>query len=414
MPGVHTRLLGEQGGVLVSLPFPSGAAPVPVPSIENTTNVSPAELAARVEIQSALAGAPATAVRRVASANNRRVLYAAVPVLDDAGANIGIIYLATPLPPSLLPTKILLQLAGALVVAIALAGAVGMLLARRITRPMQRLAAAANHVAGGDLAQAVPVDTRIRELHQLGLAFNRMTANLRHSDQAKNAFLADVTHELRTPLTVIKGTIETLEDGALDDMEGRGPLLDAMQRETDRLIRLVNGLLVLTRADVGALNLRIERLDLAALARSRCAQLSILAHLRQVTLQVEAQGEAFACADADRAAQVVDNLVENAIRHAPENSTVTVVLQAESSRLLCQVQDEGSGIPAQHLPYIFDRFYRADPSRNRSTGGLGLGLAIVKALVEAQRGGVSADSVEGEGTTISFWLPADGNCHTMG
>jgi hypothetical protein len=113
-------------------------------------------------------------------------------------------------------------------------------------------------VSAGDLNQRVALGSQISEINSLGQAFNHMTASLRQADQAKTAFVADVTHELRTPLTVIKGTIETLEDGALDDLEGRGPLLQSMQRETDRLIRLVNDLLVLTRADAGALNLEIQ------------------------------------------------------------------------------------------------------------------------------------------------------------
>ena len=405
-PGIHTRLIGGQGAVIVSLPLPAGGTPVQVPSAENVPSVTPAELLQRPEIQQALQGQLATAIRRIASAGNRRVLYAAAPVLAANGSVEGIIYLATPLPPGGLPASLLLQLAGAALVAILLAAGAGTLLSRRIARPVEAVARAAEAVAAGNLDQQVPAGSSIRELDSLGQTFNAMTTSLRQSEQARNAFIADVTHELRTPLTVIKGTIETLEDGALDDTEGRGPLLSSMQRETDRLIRLVNELLVLARADVGALKLDLQPLDLAELARSRCETLAPLARARGVDLRVEAGEQPEVQGDADRLAQVLGNLLDNAIRHAPEGSAVTVSIREERGEVRCAVSDRGQGISAEHLPLIFERFYRADTSRNRHTGGTGLGLAIVRALVLAHDGRVTAESVEGEGTTIIFWLPA--------
>jgi signal transduction histidine kinase len=403
-PGIHTRLLGEQGAVLVNLPLTSGGEPVQVPLAENAPSISPDELRQRPEIQSALQGIPDTAIRRVASADNRKVLYAAAPIYADDASIVGIVYLATPLPSNLI-----LQLAGAVVVAVFLAGVAGVLLSRHLARPLEGLAHAASAVAEGDLDQQVPADSNIRELHTLGEAFNHMTTNLRQSDQAKNAFVADVTHELRTPLTVINGTIETLEDGALDDIEGRGPLLASMGRETRRLIRLVNDLLVLTRADAGALNLTIESIDLAELTRARCEGLAALASPKQVKLEVEAQDQSIVKGDADRLSQVLDNLLGNAIRHAPQGSTVTVSIRREGGEIRCSVSDQGPGIPAQHLPFIFERFYRVESSRARNTGGSGLGLAIVHSLVSAHQGRITVDSVEGQGTAITFWLPADGN-----
>jgi signal transduction histidine kinase len=411
-PGIHTRLVGEQGAVVVNLPLTADDAHVQVPLAENAASISPDDLLQRPEIQSALQGTPVSTVRRVASANNRRVLYAAAPVYAEENNIIGIVYLATPLPPTSLPSNIILQLVGAVAIAVLLAGIAGAFLSRRIALPLEKLARAASAVAEGDLSQRVPTDNDILELHSLGEAFNNMTSNLLQSDQTKKAFVADVTHELRTPLTVINGTIETLEDGAIDDIEGRGPLLASMQLETNRLIRLVNDLLLLTRAEAGALNLNIESIDLVELTRARCESLSTLAAPRRVVLHVNAQGQAKVRGDADRLSQVLDNLLDNAIRHAPEGSTVTVNVRREEDEILCAVSDQGSGIPAQHLPLIFERFYRVDTSRARHTGGSGLGLAIVHSLVSAQGGHTTIDSVEGMGTTITFWLPADENCHS--
>lgn len=196
-PGIHTHLLGDQDAVVVNLPIKADDTLVQVPSAENNASVSTVDLLQRPEIQSALQGTPATAVRQVVSAGNRRVMYAAAPVFDDAGTINGIVYLATPLPPARLPANLIWQLLGAVVIATLLAGVTGTFLSRRIARPLEELAQAADVVADGDLSQHVPTDSDIRELHSLGEGFNHMIANLRQSERAKNAFVADVTHELR-------------------------------------------------------------------------------------------------------------------------------------------------------------------------------------------------------------------------
>ncbi len=416
-PGIHTRLLGDSGAVLVGLPLLAGGEPVQVPSVENIASISPAELIRRTEIQQALQGQAATAVRRVPSAGNQRVLYAAAPVSDADGRVAGLVYLATPLPAAGLPAGILPQLIGAILAAMLLSGLAGTFLARRMARPLESLAEAAKAVSEGDLGQRLPTESSLVELHSLGEAFNNMVASLQRSDRLNKTFIADVTHELRTPLTVIKGTLETLEDGALEDLEGRGALLASMQSETERLIRLVNDLLVLARADAGSLQLEIRTLDLEKLAGARCEHMRLLADHRQIELRVAAP-----CSDptrrginvrgdADRLAQVLDNLLDNAIRHSPERSTVTVSLQSVEDGVECTVRDQGDGIPAGHLPFIFERFYRIDSSRDRHSGGAGLGLAIARALILAQGGQIEVHSLEGEGTAIRFRLPAGGDCH---
>ena len=426
-PGIHTRLLTDGGAVVVGLPLTDPS--VQMPLAEPNASIPTSELIQRPEIKSALQGTPATALRRVL--DSQRVLYASAPIYADDGHITGIVYLATPLPATGLPANIILQLIGAMLLAVILASLAGRYLARQIARPLEGLANAANTLANGDLRAIAPTDSNIKELHSLGQTFNTMTESLRQSDEAKKAFIADVTHELRTPLTVIKGTIETLEDGALDDREGRGPLLTSMQRETDRLIRLVNELLVLARADAGSLQLEIRPLDLVELARERCELLSNLATRREIKLQVIPRSDDFSrslprsddfsrpnsatevattwgfmLADPDRLSQVMDNLLNNAIRHSPANSTITVSIEEKDDGLECSVADQGTGIPAEHLPFIFERFYRVDKSRNRKDGGTGLGLAIARALILAQGGHISAHSVEGAGTTITFWLPA--------
>ncbi len=402
-PGIHTRILSEGGAVVVGLPL--SQAFTQMPAAEQYASIPTSELIRRSEVDSALNGTPATAIRRVLG--DQRVLYAAAPVYAENGQINGIVYIATPLPPAGLPTNIILQLVAAIILAVLLATFAGTLLARKIARPLEGLASAANAISKGNLKQQAEMKSDIVELQSLSNTFNDMAENLRQSDEAKKAFIADVTHELRTPLTVIKGTIETLEDGALDDVEGRGPLLTSMEKETERLIRLVNELLVLTRADAGSLQFNLQLLDLAELAKSRCEVFSSLAARQGINLQCSAdcQSALRVHADPDRLAQVIDNLLDNAIRHSPKDSTITINIKGTSEGMECSVSDQGTGIPAQHLPFIFERFYRVDSSRNRKDGGTGLGLAIAQALINAQGGRINAQSIEGKGTTIIFWLP---------
>lgn len=401
LPGIHTRLLDEGGGVVLNLLTMQDEL-LPVPAAEQAQWVSAAELRLRAEVASALQGQAATAVRRV---DGRRVVYAAAPVLDESGELGGVVYLAMPLPAGGLPWRTVVQLGAAGLFAALLAGAAGVLLAGRIARPVEEVTVAAEAVQAGNLQHAVLTEAGFAEGQRLAQAFNAMMARLQQAEQAKNAFIADVSHELRTPLTVIKGTVETLEDGALDDVEGRGPLLRGMQAETERLIRMVNELLVLTRAGAGNLHLDCERLNAGQVAQRRAEGLRKLAAARGVSIAVSAEAGLWVLADADRLAQVLDNLLDNALRYAPAGSVVQVRVWDEAERVLFAVQDAGPGIAAQHLPLVFERFYRVDGSRTRQTGGTGLGLAIVRSLVLAQGGQIEALSAPGHGTTMRFWLP---------
>jgi signal transduction histidine kinase len=228
LPGVHTRLIGDSGAVVMGLPLSNEM--IQLSEAEQFASIPPLELIQRPEIESALKGTPSTAVRKVLG--NQRVLYAAAPIQDSAGQISGIVYIATPLPSTGLPLNVIFQLLGGVLIAALIAAFAGRLLARRIAIPLEELAVAAKAVSKGDLDQAVSTNHDILELQSVNQTFNEMVINLRQSDETKKAFIADVTHELRTPLTVIKGTIETLEDGALDDLEGRSSLLTSMMRET--------------------------------------------------------------------------------------------------------------------------------------------------------------------------------------
>jgi signal transduction histidine kinase len=201
--------------------------------------------------------------------------------------------------------------------------------------------------------------------------------------------------------------VETLRDGAVDDPEVRDRFLETVESETDRLIRLVNDLLTLSRADSEALNLRRDVVDPEALLRSTVGALQSRARDLGLTLEVEIAPETpLVSADRDRIAQVLVNLVDNALKYSKAGGRVTVTAVPHEEGVLVEVHDEGIGIPREALSHVGERFYRADRARSRAHGGSGLGLAIAAALVEAHGGRLWLESREGEGTRASFTLPA--------
>ena len=342
------------------------------------------------------------------------VMAVAMPAMVD-GELAAVVYLTQPLRDV---DAVLGDLRGrwawSTAIALTLSGILGLILARAITRPLRRLTTAANAVAQGRFDEQVPVSSQ-DELGRLSRTFNDMVSRLRSARQTQTTFVANVSHELRTPLTAIKGTVETLRDGAVDDVSVRDRFLATVETETDRLIRLVNDLLVLTRADAEALNLNREPLDVAELARATMTQLASHAEAKGVTLQLgQAPDAPLAWADRDRVAQVLVNLLDNAIKYSRDRGRVTVSVAPDPAggSVLVRVADAGIGIPAEDLPHIGQRFYRVDKARARRRdrdrrGGSGLGLSIATALVEAHDGRLTVESREGGGTTVSFDLPAE-------
>ena len=282
---------------------------------------------------------------------------------------------------------------------------VGLLLARQISGPLRDLTAAARRVASGDLEGRVPVRSR-DELGELAAAFNSMAAAVGRQQALRRRMAADVAHELRTPLAVIQADLEAMLDGvrplsaeAVADVHG----------ETRLLSRLIDDLRDLSLAETGQLPLRREPTDMGELARTSAARFAPRAEERGVGLEVEAAGDLpRADVDPDRISQVLGNLLENALRHTPPGGRVTLRVGPASrpATLEATVRDTGSGIPAEHLPNVFEHFYRADGARSRRDGGSGIGLAVVKQLVEAHGGRVWAESAPGQGATFGLSLPA--------
>ena len=532
LPGYHTRVIDDEGAIILDLAATEAPTDETLPSppidfyseLAKNLGISPSDVRSRdttttnlldrAEIQSAMAGEPATAVRSYDWAPQRRIMYAAYPVCLAEGGVVSVVYIASPLPRltlDLLPDYFGPQAIGGAVAATLLAGLAGVLLARQLTRPLRHLTEATSALARGEPVPLIP-PAATHELRALGAAFNTMNTNLtvahgalaaqarqreailhsladavlaadgtgdiilsnpagsalldiapqplrkaiRHTlslgkphttevaardqiielvitplrdeeghvggavavghdvttyrqlDRLRTNFVSDVSHELRTPLTAIKGFIETLQDGAAADPALRDRFLRTVAAETERLIRLTNDLLLLTRADAGRLDLHLAPTDLVASAKHAVVQLEGRAREEQVALAVERTDTLISVrADADRIHQVLVNLLDNAIKFTPAGGRVSVSFGCADGQISCTVTDTGPGIPSEEIPHLFERFYRGDRARARAEGesGAGLGLAIVKAIVKAHTGRVWVESELGQGASITFTLP---------
>lgn len=276
-------------------------------------------------------------------------------------------------------------------------------LARGMTQPLRDMAAAARKMAAGDYRQRVSTRSR-DEVGQLADAFNRMSAELEGVERLRRDLVANVSHELKTPISALRAHLENLLDG----VERADPeTLQVMLAQSERLSRLVEQLLDLSRLESGDVPLRVRPVALAPLAAQVLSEIEVARPEAGVALEQRVPGELPPVpADRERIHQVLFNLVDNAVRFTPPGGRVTVSARADGDRVRVWVRDTGVGIPPEHLPRLFERFYRADPARARGDGGTGIGLAICRSVVEAHGGRIWAESRPGGGSTFTFELPA--------
>jgi two-component system, OmpR family, sensor histidine kinase BaeS len=293
-------------------------------------------------------------------------------------------------------------LLAAVVIAVVTATIVSLAVAARIARPVSRLASAARRIAAGHYAERVESDEP-GELGDLAATFNEMAGSLEATERRRLQLVGDVAHELRTPLATLDGYLEGLEDGVIAPTAQTWSLL---RSEAARLTRMVNDLAELWRAEAHQLSLRVTAVDLAEVARDVGARFLPQAQARGIELDVPG-GHAVAQADQDRLAQIMANYLSNALRHAPDGSTIRIAAETTPDYARVSVSDQGPGLAADQLEAVFERFYRVDAARSRAAGGYGIGLAIVRALADAMRGQAWAESEgPGHGTTFYLELPA--------
>ncbi len=346
--------------------------------------------AARSTKRAVILGAPHARIGEEAG-GARATLYA-VPMLEPDGG-----------PEAPFVRNVNRWMVGAVAAAGLLALVVMWLLSKRIVGPVEALTAAARRMERGDWGARVVAQSR-DEIGDLSQAFNSMAESLARNESLRRQLVSDVAHELRTPLTNLQAQLEAIEDGLVPaDTQA----LRSLHDETLLLARLVEDLQELSLAEAGRL-----RLDRAPVASREALQavagaFGAQAAARRISIRVDADEAPPVHADSARLSQILRNLVGNALTHTPEGGAVTLEARAENGQVRFEIRDTGEGIAAEHLPHVFDRFYRTDASRARATGGAGLGLAIVKHLVEAHGGAVSAtgnpDGIPG--TSISFTIP---------
>ena len=286
--------------------------------------------------------------------------------------------------------------AGTTAIAFVVALVVAVMLGARLAMPLRQIGRAARRIAEGDYAARIPRQGP-EEIVSLSDSFNQMAAALEEQERMRREFIANAAHELRTPLTNLQGYLEALRDGVIEpDRTTFESLLD----EAERLVRLSRSLDTLAAGDAGAVATPVE-LDLAVVVRTAVDLARPSALAAGLELSLDAPDHLPARADPDQLAQVVGNLLHNAIRYTPSGGSVAVRAERRPTDALVSVTNTGDGIPADDLPHVFERFYRVEKSRDRARGGAGIGLAIVRQIVEAAGGAVGAES---SGGVTRFWF----------
>ncbi len=286
------------------------------------------------------------------------------------------------------------------------------LISSRIARPLWAVSKAAQQVAEGEWTARANLHSRASqgnsETARLVRNFNTMADSLERLEVERTASVAAIAHELRTPLTVLRGRLEAIRDGVLELDSAESTLL---VQQVELLSRLVNDLRTLSLAEAGKLSMQLQTIDLAGLTRSIVSSFEARAGEKSVRLELAAPEQLEVKLDPNRYHQVLGNLLENALRHTPEDGFVRVNLEARELSAELTVRDSGVGIPNDAIEQIFERFYRVDSSRNRASGGSGLGLAIVRAVVEAHGGIILARNAQGGGAEFRVSLPLEGAEH---
>ncbi len=288
-------------------------------------------------------------------------------------------------------------------VGLPLAVIASVLVARQVSRPVRSLASASHRIADGDHAQRVAVGGPV-ELEELGASFNAMAAALESVERRRIALIGDVAHELRTPVTVLRGYVEGLADGVFP---ASAETWTKLAEETTRLSRLVEELQELSRAEAGQLSVTVTAVNPADIVKTVAERLRVPFSDKGLRLDVLApDGLPAVVADPERLVQVLSSLLGNALRYTPAPGTVTMAAREEGGGVAFSVRDSGIGIEAADLPQVFERFYRVDRSRARTSGGSGVGLTIARALATAMGGVLRAESAGlGKGSTFTLVLP---------
>lgn len=350
------------------------------------------------------AGARADSFETIRQADGSGWRVAVIPIIDD-GQALGLLHVArSQQTVEQALGQLLTLLAVGVPIILVLAGVAGLLIAGRTLAPVERLIRTTELIKADDLTRRLPVPPQHDEVGRLALTFNRLLDRLERAFQRQRQFTADASHELRTPLAMLASQADvTLARPRQADEYCQA--LTSMREDIERMNVLVGQLLMLARADAGQEQLTRERLDLDNLINDTVMAMVPLAEAQGITLAHNNGQGVPIIGDQTRLTQLVINLVDNAIKYTPAGGQVTVGAQVVDDKAWFEVSDTGPGIAPEHLPHLFERFYRVDLARSRARGGTGLGLAICRWVVEAHQGEIMVNSQLGRGTRVTVTLP---------
>lgn len=349
-------------------------------------------------------GTQSSLTRLVKSPDGGELLIHSVPFVADNGSQVLIEVGASYGHIEHTLQALLLILLFSLPIFIVAAGAGGYWVINRALQPLDEMTRSAERISSRNLNERLPIVKTGDEVETLTVSLNRMIARLEESFQHISRFSADASHELRTPLTVLRGELELLLQRRAET-EDTSEILATALEEVDRLTKIVESLLAISRLDAGEARMEREQVNMGELVATTADQMRLLAEDKNISLHCEAKENVEVEGDPSRLKQVIVNLLDNAIKYTPENGMVEVKICAENGNAVVEVEDNGAGIPADALPHIFGRFYRVDKARSRQMGGTGLGLSIVKSICTAHGGRVEARSKEGQWTCFRVELP---------
>jgi len=279
---------------------------------------------------------------------------------------------------------------------------VSVLTARRIARPVVEMSAAARAVVKGKLSVRVKEPSGMDELSGLVIAFNHLIRNLQQQEELRKRLTSDIAHELRTPLNTLLAQTEGMIDGVWKPTTEH---LEATRSEVLRLIRIVSDLDQVIQAEAGSVSMSRENVNVSKVVDNMIDSMQAIFQQKEITISRSIDSDAWVLGDEHRLGQVFANLLTNSLKHTSTGGNIDITLEKQEKNIIAKVVDNGSGIAAKDLPYVFERFYRGDRSRHRETGGSGLGLTIVKGIVEAHHGEIDIHSEEGKGTAVIIRLP---------
>ena len=342
--------------------------------------------------------------RRENLARDKTLFIAALNYKGDNGANYIVEVGAPTMRIRAMLDHLLLLLSLGLPVVLLATIIGGFLLVQRALAPAEQIARKAEQITQHNLSERLPVARTGDDLERLSISLNHMIGRLEDEVQNSKRFVADASHELRTPLTVLRGELENLSQDKRFDAGAR-EMLGSMLEEVERLAKIVEGLVALSRLDAGEAQAEWVPFDLAELATTTADQMSLLAEDKKISVACNSKQAVLVQGDRARMKQVIVNLLDNAIKYTPGGGAIQLNVARQNGHAILDIADNGIGIPGEALPHVFERFFRVDKARSRDEGGAGIGLSIVKSICAAHGGEVRAESAPGKGSRFRVTLP---------